>query len=411
MKEGNVFDLLEERGLIAQVTDRDEFRDLLGREKITFYIGFDPTADSLHVGHFLQMMVMKYMQDYGHRPIALIGGGTCMIGDPSGKTDMRRVMSVEEIQSNAEKFKVTMRKFIDFSDGKAIMVNNADWLMNLNYIEFLRDVGFYFSVNKMLTADAFKARMERDIGLTFTEFNYMLMQGYDSYRLFNDYNCVAQFGGNDQWSNILAGTELIRKKDGKNAYGMTFNLLTTADGVKMGKTVKGAVWLDPKKTSPYEFFQYWRNIDDADVAKCLRMLTLVPLEQIDEYEKRGGSAYNEAKELLAYTLTEIVHSKEDAENALKTSRELFGGSAESDSMPTHSLSDVNFTDGEINVLDLLVATNLCRSRSEARRLVTQGGVMVNDKKVDSIDTNFDKDDFKDRFVIKKGKKTFLKVTL
>ena len=411
MKEGNVFDLLEERGLIAQVTNRDEFRELLGKEKITFYIGFDPTADSLHVGHFLQLMIMKYMQDYGHRPIALIGGGTCMVGDPSGKTDMRRVMPIEEIQANGEKFKVTMRKFLDFSDGKAIMVNNADWLMKLNYIEFLRDVGFYFSVNKMLSAEAFKIRMEREIGLTFTEFNYMLMQGYDSYRLFNDYNCIAQFGGNDQWSNILAGTELIRKKDGKDAFGMTFNLLTTADGVKMGKTVKGAVWLDPEKTSPYEFFQYWRNINDADVANCLRMLTLVPLEQIDDYVKRGGSAYNEAKELLAYELTKLVHSQEEADKALKTSRELFGGNANSDTMPSFSLKDEDFTDGMIDVMSLLVITKLTPSRSEARRLITQGGVLVNDEKIDSIDAKFAKDAFADTFIVKKGKKTFLKVTL
>ena len=411
MKEGNVFDLLEERGLIAQVTNRDEFRELLGKEKITFYIGFDPTADSLHVGHFLQLMIMKYMQDYGHRPIALIGGGTCMVGDPSGKTDMRRVMPIEEIQANGEKFKVTMRKFLDFSDGKAIMVNNADWLMKLNYIEFLRDVGFYFSVNKMLSAEAFKIRMEREIGLTFTEFNYMLMQGYDSYRLFNDYNCIAQFGGNDQWSNILAGTELIRKKDGKDAFGMTFNLLTTADGVKMGKTVKGAVWLDPEKTSPYEFFQYWRNINDADVANCLRMLTLVPLEQIDDYVKRGGAAFNEAKELLAYELTKLVHSQEEADKALKTSRELFSGNTNSDTMPSFALSEDDFTDGEIDIMSLLVTTKLAPSRSEARRLVTQGGILVNDEKVDSIDAKFAKDAFSDTFVVKKGKKTFLKVTL
>ena len=407
----NVFDLLEERGLIANVTDRELFRDLLGKEKITFYIGYDPTADSLHVGHFLQLMIMRYMQMYGHRPIALIGGGTCMIGDPSGKADMRRVMPVEEIDANAEKFKVTMRKFIDFSDGKAIMVNNADWLRPLNYIDFLRDVGWYFSVNKMLTAEAVKVRMERDIGLTFTEFNYMLMQGYDSYYLFNHYNCIAQFGGSDQWTNILAGTELIRKKDGKDAYGMTFNLLTTADGVKMGKTVKGAVWLDPEKTSPYEFFQYWRNINDADVANCLKMLTLIPLEQIEDYVKRGGSAYNEAKELLAYTLTELIHSKEDADKALATSRALFSGRQDTENMPSAKLEDASFTDGKINVLDLLVAAKLAPSKSEARRLVQQGGILVNDEKVESIDTAFEKKDFEGAFVVKKGKKTFLKVTL
>ncbi len=407
----NVFDLLEERGLIANVTDRDVVRDLLGREKITFYIGFDPTADSLHVGHFLQLMVMRYMQMYGHRPIALIGGGTTMIGDPSGKTDMRRVMSVEEIDANGEKFKVTMRKFIDFAEGRALMLNNADWLRPLNYIDFLRDVGWYFTVNKMLSAEAFKVRMERDIGLTFTEFNYMLMQAYDSYYMFNKYNCIAQFGGSDQWSNILAGTELIRKKDGKDAYGVTFNLLTTADGVKMGKTVKGAVWLDPAKTTPYEFFQYWRNIDDADVANCLRMLTLIPLEQIDGYVKRGGSAFNEAKELLAYTLTELIHSKEDADKALRTSRALFGGDGDNRNMPTLRLGEDALKDGKIGILDLLVAGKLASSKSDARRLVTQGGVLVNDRKVESIDEEFSKADFEDNFIIKKGKKSFLKITL
>ena len=408
----NVFDLLEERGLIANVTDRDLVRDLLGKEKITFYIGFDPTADSLHVGHFLQLNIMRYMQLYGHRPIALIGGGTCMIGDPSGKTDMRRVMPKEEIEANGEKFKVTMKKFLDFSDGKALMLNNADWLCKLNYVDFLRDVGWYFNVNKMLTADAFKRRMDREIGLTFTEFNYMLMQGYDFYRLFNDHNCIAQFGGSDQWSNILAGTELIRRKDGKDAYGVTFSLLTTADGVKMGKTVKGAVWLDPTKTSPYEFFQYWRNINDADVARCLKMLTLVPLEQIDDYVKRGGSAYNEAKELLAYTLTELIHSKEEADKALKTSRELFGGSGtNSDTMPEFKLTDDDFTDGKIGVLDLLATTKLASSKSEARRLITQGGVIVNDEKVTDIEKAYAKEEFTDKFVIRKGKKIFLKVTV
>lgn len=407
----NAFDLLVERGLINNVTNPEIVRDLIANEKITFYIGFDPTADSLHVGHFLQLLVMKYMQMYGHTPIALIGGGTCMIGDPSGKADMRRIMSREEIDANGEKFKVTMRKLLDFSDGKALMLNNADWLMELNYVNFLREVGWHFSVNKMLSADAFKVRMERDIGLTFTEFNYMLMQGYDFYYLFNHHNCIAQFGGSDQWSNILAGTELIRKKDGKDAYAVTFNLLTTADGVKMGKTVKGAVWLDPEKTSPYEFFQYWRNINDADVANCMRMLTLIPLEEIDEYVKRGGSAFNEAKERLAYTLTEMIHSKEDADRALKTSRELFGGVANSDTMPSAVLTDDNFTDGKISILDLLVITKLAPSKSEARRLVIQGGVLVNDDKVDSIDAVWDKSAFENTFIVKKGKKTFLKVTL
>ncbi len=407
----NAYDLLVERGLINNVTNPEIVRDLIANEKITFYIGFDPTADSLHVGHFLQLLVMRYMQMYGHRPIALIGGGTCMIGDPSGKADMRRIMSREEIDANGEKFKVTMRKLLDFSDGKALMLNNADWLMELNYVNFLREVGWHFSVNKMLSADAFKVRMERDIGLTFTEFNYMLMQGYDFYYLFKNHNCIAQFGGSDQWSNILAGTELIRKKDGKDAYAVTFNLLTTADGVKMGKTVKGAVWLDPTKTSPYEFFQYWRNINDADVANCMKMLTLVPLEEIEDYVKRGGSAFNEAKERLAYILTEMIHSKEDADQALKTSRELFSGAANSENMPSAALADENFTDGKIAVLDLLVATKLAPSKSEARRLVTQGGILVNDEKVDSIDATFEKAAFEGTFIVKKGKKTFLKVTL
>ncbi len=407
----NVYDLLVERGVINSVTNPEIVREMLGNEKITFYIGFDPTADSLHVGHFLQLLIMRYMQMYGHRPIALIGGGTCMIGDPSGKADMRRIMPREEIDANGEKFKVTMRKLLDFSEGKALMLNNADWLMELNYVNFLREIGWHFSVNKMLSADAFKVRMERDIGLTFTEFNYMLMQGYDFYRLFNDHNCVAQFGGADQWTNILAGTELIRKKDGKDAFGVTFNLLTTADGVKMGKTVKGAVWLDPTKTTPYEFFQYWRNINDADVANCMRMLTLIPIEQIDDYVARGGSAFNEAKELLAYTLTEMIHSKEDADLALKTSRELFGGGSNSDTMPAYALNDENFADGRINVLDLLVVTKLAPSKSEARRLVQQGGILVNDVKVEAIDANWEKSAFEGTFIVKKGKKTFLKITL
>ncbi len=407
--ERNVFDLLEERGLIAQVTDRDLVRDLLAKEKVTFYIGFDPTADSLHVGHFLQLMVMRHMQSAGHRPIALIGGGTCMIGDPSGKSDMRKVMSKEEIDANGEKFKVTMRKFLDFSEGKALMLNNADWLLELNYVDFLRDVGFHFSVNKMLTAEAFKIRLEK--GLSFTEFNYMLMQGYDFYHMFNEVGCKMQLGGNDQWSNILAGTELIRKKARQDSFGMTFNLLTTSDGVKMGKTVAGAVWLDPTKTTPYEFFQYWRNINDADVARCLKMLTLVPLEEIDAFEKEGGAAYNKAKELLAYNLTELVHSKEDADKALKTSRDLFSGAQDSENMPSEKLTDENFTENKIAILDLLVATKLASSKSEARRLVTQGGVLVNDSKIDNIDTSFTKEEFNELFIIKKGKKTFLKVEL
>ena len=407
----NAYDLLVERGLINNVTNPEIVRELIKNEKISFYIGFDPTADSLHVGHFLQLLVMRYMQMYGHRPVALIGGGTCMIGDPSGKADMRRIMSREEIDANGEKFKVTMRKLLDFSDGKALMLNNADWLMELNYVNFLREGGWHFSVNKMLSADAFKVRMERDIGLTFTEFNYMLMQGYDFYYLFNHHNCIAQFGGSDQWSNILAGTELIRKKDGKDAYAVTFNLLTTADGVKMGKTVKGAVWLNPEKTSPYEFFQYWRNINDADVANCMKMLTLVPLEEIEDYVKRGGSAFNEAKERLAYILTEMIHSKEDADLALKTSRELFSGAASSENMPSAVLSEDKFVDGKIAILDLLVATKLAPSKSEARRLVTQGGILVNDEKVDSIDATFEKAAFEGTFIVKKGKKTFLKVTL
>ncbi len=405
----NVFDLLEERGLIAQATDKEVVRDLLGKEKVTFYIGFDPTADSLHVGHFLQLMVMRHMQEAGHIPIALIGGGTCMIGDPSGKSDMRRVMTKEEIDANGEKFKVTMRKFIDFSEGKALMLNNADWLLDLNYVDFLRDVGFHFSVNKMLTAEAFKIRLEK--GLSFTEFNYMLMQGYDFYHMFNEVNCTMQLGGNDQWSNILAGTELIRKKARKDAFGMTFNLLTTSDGTKMGKTVKGAVWLDPEKTTPYEFFHYWRNIGDNDVANCLKMLTLVPLEEIKAFEEEGGAALNKAKELLAYTLTELVHSKEDADKALKTAQDLFSGAADSENMPNAKLSDEDFIDEKIAVLDLLVVTKLAPSKSEARRLVLQGGIIIKDIKIEDINTSFDKKDFNELFIIKKGKKTFLKVEI
>lgn len=405
----NVFDLLEERGLIAQVTDKELVRDLLGKEKVTFYIGFDPTADSLHVGHFLQMMVMKHMQAAGHKPIALLGGGTTMIGDPSGKSDMRRVMPREEIDANAEKFVKQMMKFIDFSDGKALMLNNADWLLNLNYIEFLRDIGTHFSVNKMLTAEAFKIRLER--GLSFTEFNYMLMQGYDFYRLYKDHGCTLEMGGNDQWSNILAGTELIRKKEAKDSFGMTFNLLTTSDGVKMGKTVKGAVWLDPEKTTPYEFFQYWRNISDDDVANCMRLLTLVPLEEIAQFEKEGGAALNKAKEILAYNLTDMVHSKEDADNSLKTSRELFSGASDSNSMPRFSLQDAFFNNNQINILELLVACQLAPSKSEARRLVLQGGVLINEEKIETIDKTFEREQFNDKFIIKKGKKVFLKITL
>ena len=373
-----LYDELVARGLIAQVTDEEEIKELINNGKATFYIGFDPTADSLHVGHFMALCLMKRLQMAGNRPIALIGGGTAMIGDPSGRTDMRQMMTPETIQHNVDCFKKQMSRFIDFSDGKALMVNNADWLMNLNYIELLRDVGAHFSVNRMLTAECYKQRMER--GLSFLEFNYMIMQSYDFYELFQRYGCNLQFGGDDQWSNMLGGTELIRRKLGKNASAMTITLLLNSEGKKMGKTQSGAVWLDPNKTSPFDFYQYWRNVGDADVLKCLRMLTFLPLEQIDEMDKWEGSQLNQAKEILAYELTSLVHGEEEATKAQESARALFSAGSAAD-MPTTTLTEADLRDGSIDILGILVAAGLCPTRSEARRNVQQGGVTVNGEKV------------------------------
>jgi len=405
-----VYEELKARGLIAQVTDEEEVRELLNSGKATFYIGFDATADSLHVGHFMALCLMKRLQMAGNRPIALIGGGTTMVGDPSGRTDMRQMMTQEKIQENAAKFRVQMSKFVDFSDGKAIMADNADWLLKLNYVELLRDVGAHFSVNNMLRAECYKQRMER--GLSFLEFNYMIMQSYDFYALFQKYGCRLQCGGDDQWSNILGGTDLIRKKLGEDAYGMTITLLMTSEGKKMGKTQAGAVWLDPNKTTPYEFFQYWRNVNDADVIKCLKMLTFLPLEEIEKMEAWEGSELNKAKEILAYELTKLVHSEEEAEKALEASRALFANGGVSANMPSTEITDDKFTDGAINIIDLMIACGLISSRGEGRRLIDQGGVSVNDVKVASVGQNLTKDDFTDGFVvIKKGKKVFHKAVL
>lgn len=400
----NVFDTLKERGLIAQTTHEEEIRELLGKEKVTFYIGFDPTADSLHVGHFLQMVVMAHMQRAGHRPIALVGGGTAMIGDPTGKTDMRRMMTREEIQHNCECFKKQLGKLVDFSDGKALMVNNADWLLNLNYVDFLRDIGVHFSVNRMLTAECFKSRLER--GLSFLEFNYMLMQGYDFLHLNQNYGCKLELGGDDQWSNILAGIDLIRRKESKEAYGMTFTLLTNSEGKKMGKTENGAVWLDPEKCSPYDFYQYWRNVPDADVLKCLRLLTFIPMEQIREMESWEGEQLNEAKVLLAYTLTEMVHGKEEAEKAKNAASALFGKGGAMADAPSTEISASELGEG-MGILDILVKTGLAPSKGEARRLVQQGGVSVDDKKVTAIDEMISPDRFNNgELLIRKGKKVY-----
>jgi len=400
-----IYEELRARGLIAQVTDEEEIRELINAGKATFYIGFDATADSLHIGHFMALNLMRRLQLAGNRPIALLGGGTTMVGDPSGRTDMRQMLTQEKIQENAAKFKVQMAKFIDFSEGKALMLDNADWLLGLNYIELLRDVGAHFSVNNMLRAECFKQRMEK--GLSFLEFNYMPMQSYDFYYLFQHYGCNMQFGGNDQWSNMLGGTELIRRKLGKDAHAMTIALLTDSQGKKMGKTAGNAVWLDPNKTSPYDFFQYWRNVDDADVMKCVRMLTFLPLEQIDEMDGWHGSQLNKAKEILAWELTALVHGKEEADKAQEAARALFGGGGDRSDMPTSILTDAQFTDGQIGVMDLLVACGLAPSKGEARRLVQQGGVSVNDEKVGSIDCRFDRDQFTgEGLIIKKGKKVF-----
>ena len=399
-----VFEELKRRGLLAQLTDEEEIKELINAGKATFYIGFDPTADSLHVGHFMALCLMKRLQMAGNKPIALLGGGTGMIGDPSGKSDMRKMLTKETIEHNVACFKKQMSRFIDFSDGKALVVNNADWLMDLNYIDVLRDVGACFSVNKMLTFECYKQRMER--GLTFLEFNYMIMQSYDFYRLFQDYGCNMQFGGDDQWANMLGGTELIRKKLGKDAYAMTITLLLNSEGKKMGKTEKGAVWLDPEKTSPYEFYQYWRNVGDADVIKCLKMLTFVPIEEIEEMEKHmEGAEYNKAKELLAYELTKLVHGKEEADKADAAAKAIFTGGGNSDDMPSTTIEAADLTDGKIGILTLLVKCGLCPSNGEARRLVTQNGIAVNGEKFTDPKGLVD---LSEPVVIKKGKKIFHK---
>lgn len=405
-----VYDELKARGLIAQLTNEEKVRDLLNNGKTSFYIGFDPTADSLHVGHFVQIMVMAHMQKAGHTPIALFGGGTGMIGDPSGKSDMRRMMTREEIDHNVRCFQKQMSRLVDFSDGKAIMVNNADWLMDLNYIQFLRDVGVHFSVNRMLSFECYKQRLER--GLSFFELNYMLMQSYDFLVLNRKYDCQLELGGDDQWSNIIGGVELIRKADGKDAYGMTFTLLTTSDGRKMGKTESGAVWLDPEKTSPYDFYQYWRNVDDADVIRCLKILTFLPLEEIAEMAQWEGSQLNKAKEILAFEVTKLIHGEEEAVKAQNAAKAVFGGGAHSEDMPSTEFSVNDFTEGEISVLDLLAKTKLVPSKGEARRLIDQGGISVDDEKVASVTAKIPQSAFEKGFVIiKKGKKVYHKAIL
>ncbi len=403
-----VWEELKARGLIAQVTDEDEIKEMVNNGKATFYIGFDPTADSLHVGHFMALCLMKRLQMAGNRPIALLGGGTGMIGDPSGRTDMRQMLTKETIQHNIDCFKQQMSRFIDFSDGKALMVNNADWLMNLNYVELLREVGAHFSVNRMLTAECYKQRMER--GLSFLEFNYMIMQSYDFYMLYQKYGCNMQFGGDDQWSNMLGGTELIRRKLGKDAYAMTITLLLNSEGKKMGKTQSGAVWLDPNKTSPFDFYQYWRNVDDADVIKCMRLLTFLPLEEIDEMAKWEGSELNKAKEILAYQLTELVHGEEEAKKAQEGARALFSG-ADTSHMPTTELSEEDFDEeGKIDLITLLVKAELVPSRSEGRRAIQQGGVSIDGEKLTDIYHTVEKDAFaEDGIVLKRGKKKFKKI--
>jgi len=398
-----------DRGLLAQSTNEEEIRRMLENEKVTFYIGFDPTADSLHIGHFMQMKIMAHMQRAGHKPIAIFGGGTAMIGDPSGKSDMRKMLTKETIAHNIECFKKQMSKFIDTSDDKALFLNNGDWLLNLNYIDFLREVGVHFSVNRMLAAECYKSRMET--GLTFLEFNYMLMQSYDFYKLFTDYNCRLEFGGDDQWSNIIGGVELVRRKTGKDVYGMTFQLLTNSEGKKMGKTEKGAVWLDPEKTSPYDFYQYWRNVGDNDVIKCLKMMTFVPVEEIKQYESLEGSELNKVKELLAYEVTKLVHGEEEANKCQEAARKVFAGGGVSDDMPTTTLTADDFTDGKIAVADLLVKTKLAPSKGEAKRLITGGGVMVNDKKAEAFDETVEMSAFTEGVIIKKGKKVFHKAII
>ena len=403
-----VYEELQARGLIAQVTDEERVRNLVNNGKAVFYIGFDPTADSLHVGHFMALTLMKRLQAAGNKPIALIGGGTAMVGDPSGRTDMRQMMTVETIRHNGDCFKAQMSKFIDFSDEKALMVNNADWLLNLNYVELLREVGACFSVNRMLTFECYKQRMER--GLSFLEFNYMIMQSYDFYTLYQKYGCNLQFGGDDQWSNMIGGMELIRRKLGGDADAMTITLLTNSEGKKMGKTQKGAVWLDPNKTSPYDFYQYWRNVDDADVIKCMKLLTFIPLEEIAQYEKLEGAELNKAKEVLAYSLTELVHGKEEADKAKTAAKALFAGGADNSNMPSTELGDADFTDGKISVLDMMVKAKIAKSKGEGRRLITQGGVSINDEKVTDPNMALDAKDFENEVILRKGKKVFHKFT-
>ena len=403
-----IYEELKARGLIAQVTDEEQIRDLVNNGKATFYIGFDCTADSLHVGHFMALCLMKRLQMAGNKPIALIGGGTTMIGDPSGRNDMRKMLTKADIDHNAECFKRQMERFIDFGEGKAMMLNNADWLMKLNYIELLREVGACFSVNNMLRAKCYEQRMEK--GLSFLEFNYMIMQSYDFYHMFQEYGCNMQFGGDDQWSNMLGGTELIRRKLGKDAQAMTITLLLNSEGKKMGKTASGAVWLDPNKTTPYDFYQYWRNVGDQDVLKCIRMLTFLPLEQIDEMDKWEGSQLNRAKEILAYELTALVHGEEEAKKAEESAKALFGAGGSSANMPTSVLTDADFENGSINVLSMLVTTGLCPSRGEARRLVQQGGVTIDDVKVASIDESLARERFEgEGIIVRKGKKVYHRV--
>ncbi len=405
----NVFDVLQERGFIGQLTHEEEIKELLKEQKITFYIGFDPTADSLHVGHFIQIMVMAYMQRYGHRPIALIGGGTTMVGDPSGRTDMRKMLTIEQINANGEKFKEVFKKFLDFSNDKALMINNADWLMNLNYIEFLRDIGACFSVNRMLTAECYKNRMES--GLTFLEFNYMIMQSYDFLMLYKDHNCLMQFGGNDQWSNILGGVDLIRRKCGGAAYGMTFNLLVNSEGKKMGKTEKGALWLDKEKTSPYEFYQYWRNVGDADVEKCLKLLTFLPMDEVRRLSALSGSEINEAKKVLAYEITALVHGQQEASMAQKAAEALFEQGSDDSNMPTTSVGAAEIEKG-MDIISLLLLTGLASSKSDARRLIDQGGISVDGQKIENGNVLFSLDNFEEgKMIIKKGKKVYHKVVL
>ena len=403
-----IYEELQARGLLAQLTDEAQIRELINNGKATFYIGFDPTADSLHVGHFMALCLMKRLQEAGNKPIALIGGGTAMIGDPSGRTDMRSMMTKETIAHNCECFRKQMSRFIDFSEGKALMVNNADWLLDLNYVEFIREVGACFSVNNMLRAECYKQRMEK--GLSFLEFNYMIMQSYDFLELYKRYGCNMQFGGDDQWSNMLGGTDLIRRKLSEDAYAMTITLLMNSEGKKMGKTQKGAVWLDPDKTSPFEFYQYWRNVDDADVLKCLRMLTFLPLEQIEEMDHWEGSQLNEAKEILAYELTNLVHGEEEAGKAKEASRALFAGGVSSENMPSVTLKDEDFRDGKIDILGILVSGGLAASRSGARRAVEQGGVSVKGEKVNDIKTSYTREEIAaEEFIVKKGKKSFKKI--